>query len=208
MEGDTVLRPYLPGDTRPSVITQLANAPVTEAREDQGGPGLFRSFLMRGFEGSSHCRINGRQLDLLAAARLDEHAVTDHWMLCDVIGGATVPFGQGSYHPLRLLLVDVYTLYGRPLLLMETGAEAGHGPGWLGYVIGEVHAARHAGVLIEGVCPYPVMVCPSWNDDRHCRCCLIRADWGWRSRAVDTELRDQLAEEAALLPAARSGKLL
>ena len=44
-------------------------------------PGLFRSFLMGGFESSSHRREDGRQLDLIAATRHDEHALGDYRLL-------------------------------------------------------------------------------------------------------------------------------
>ncbi len=44
-------------------------------------PHLFRSFLMGGFEGSSHRREDGRQLDLIAATRHDEHALDDYRLL-------------------------------------------------------------------------------------------------------------------------------
>jgi len=92
-------------------------------------------------------------------------------------GGATLPLGHWMYRSLRLLLIDVHARYDRPLLLKETGAEGSNGPGWLGYVAGEVRAARRTGVPVEGICLYPVMDYPAWNDDRHCRCGLIRADW-------------------------------
>jgi hypothetical protein len=45
-------------------------------------PGLFRTFLMGGFESSSHRRAGDeRQLDLLAATRHDEHACGDYSLL-------------------------------------------------------------------------------------------------------------------------------
>lgn len=45
-------------------------------------PGLFRTFLMGGFESSSHRRAGDqRQLDLLAATRHDEHAFGDYSLL-------------------------------------------------------------------------------------------------------------------------------
>lgn len=117
-------------------------------------------------------------------------------------GGATVPLGHWLYRPLRDLLLEVHARYGRPVLLTETGAEGRNGAGWLRYVGGEVRAALRAGVPVEGVCLYPVMDYPGWRDDRHCRCGLLRAEEGWRGRAVDEDLLDQLAEERALLPAA------
>lgn len=47
-------------------------------------PGLFSSFLMGGFESSSHRRADGRQLDLVAATRHDELVREDYRMLASV----------------------------------------------------------------------------------------------------------------------------
>ena len=414
MEGETVLRPGCPRAVLPSALSSAADILVGSPGTGRGGPGLFRSFFMGGFEGSSHRLTGGRQLDLIAATRHDEHAYIDYRMLrdlgiatvrdalrwhlieaepgsydwssvlpmlhgarragvqviwdlchygiphdldiwsprfldrfarfaaaaarvikaespeevpfycavnemsfwawaggdhgrmhpfgqgrgpelkrqlagaaiaavgavravdprarfvtaeplihvtappeapddakagaeehrlaqfeaCDMVagrlapelggnegcldivgvnfypenqlfrGGATIPLGHWLYRPLRLLLADVHARYNRPVLVTETGAEGGNGPGWLGYVASEVRAARRAGVPVEGICLYPVMDYPGWNDGRHCQCGLLRADPGWRSRAVDMDLHGQLADEAALMPATRSGKLL
>lgn len=54
-----------------------ARRPDTSARQ----PGLFHSFLMGGFESSSHRREDGRQLDLIAATRHDERALDDYRLL-------------------------------------------------------------------------------------------------------------------------------
>jgi beta-glucosidase/6-phospho-beta-glucosidase/beta-galactosidase len=113
--------------------------------------------------------------------------------------GDTIPLGHWLYRPLRLLLADVQARYGRPILVSETGAEGPNGAGWLRYVAGEVRAALRAGIPVEGVCVYPVMDYPGWANDRHCRCGLIRAGRDWRTRAVDEELAEQLAEERTLL---------
>lgn len=413
MEGETVLRPSWPRGVQSSSSFPPAHTSANHPRTGQGGANLFRSFFMGGFEGSSHRRADGRQLDLIAATRHDEHAYTDYrllrdmgigtvrdalrwhlieaepgrydwssilpmlraarqagvqviWDLChygiphdadiwsprfldrfaefaaaaarviqaegreevpfycpvnemsywawaggdhgrmhpagqgrgpelkrqlarafiaaveavrsvdtrarfitseplihvttppeaaedakagaeehrlaqfeacdmvagrlapelggnegslDIVGvnfypdnqlfrgGATLPFGHWLYRPLRLLLAEVYARYNRPLLVTETGAEGANGPGWLRYVAGEVRAARHAGVPVEGVCLYPVTDYPGWSDDRHCRCGLIRADWSWRNRTVDRDLCDQITEETTLLPATGYGKL-
>jgi hypothetical protein len=54
---------------------RLALPPARSAR-------LFRSFLMGGFESSSHRRAgDGRQLDLIAATRHDRHALDDYRLL-------------------------------------------------------------------------------------------------------------------------------
>ncbi len=115
-----------------------------------------------------------------------------------VRGGATIPLGHWMYRPLRHLLIEVGARYGRPVLLSETGAEGSNGAGWLRYVGGEVRAARRAGVPVEGICLYPVMDYPGWQNDRPCRCGLIRSGGDWRERSVDEELLDQLAEEQML----------
>lgn len=114
-------------------------------------------------------------------------------------GGATVPLGHQLYRPLRELLTDVHNRYHRPLLMTETGAEGGNGPGWLRYVMGEVRAALRDGVPLQGVCLYPVMDYPGWRNNRHCRVGLIEVDRVWRKRTLDTGLQAQLQEEALLL---------
>jgi len=66
------------------------------------------------------------------------------------------------------MLREVYERYRRPMFVAETGAEGEARPGWLRYIGDEVRAARDAGVPVEGVCWYPIMNFPGWDDDRHC----------------------------------------
>ena len=114
-------------------------------------------------------------------------------------GGATIPLGHWLYRPLHQLIADIDARYGgRSLLITETGAEGPNGPGWLRYVGGEVRAARRAGLPVEGICLYPVMDYPGWDDGRLCRCGLIRAHEDWATRALDTDMIEQLAEERML----------
>ena len=89
------------------------------------------------------------------------------------------------------MLRELWNRYGRPILITETGAEAGAGVGWLGYVSAEVRQARREGVPVEGICLYPVMDYPGWDDERHCHCGLIEVDEEWRRRW----LREDLAAE-------------
>jgi len=114
-------------------------------------------------------------------------------------GGTTLPLGHWLYHPLRHLLAEVDARYGRPVLLSETGAEGSNGAGWLRYVGGEVRAARRAGVPVQGICLYPVMDYPGWQNDRLCQCGLIRSGGDGRERSCDQDLMDQIAEEQMLL---------
>jgi len=114
-------------------------------------------------------------------------------------GGTTLPLGHWLYRPLRHLLAEVDARYGRPVLLSETGAEGSNGAGWLRHVGGEVCAARRAGVPVQGICLYPVMNYPGWQNDRLCQCGLIRSGGDWRERSCDQDLMDQVAEEQMLL---------
>jgi beta-glucosidase/6-phospho-beta-glucosidase/beta-galactosidase len=118
--------------------------------------------------------------------------------------GPTIPLGDTAYRPLRGLLHEVSARYERPLLISETGAEGENGAGWLRYVAGEVRAARRAGLPVEGICLYPVMDYPGWENLRHCRCGLIRTDEAWRTRRLDADLQDQLREEQALFALVRA----
>jgi beta-glucosidase/6-phospho-beta-glucosidase/beta-galactosidase len=69
--------------------------------------------------------------------------------------------------PLRLLLAEVHTRYGRPMLISET-SHFGAGRGrWLREVAEEANAARAAGVPLEGLCLYPVIDRPDWDDPMH-----------------------------------------
>ncbi len=109
--------------------------------------------------------------------------------------------GHRLFRPLHEMLVEVHARYGRPVMISETGAEGDNGPGWLRYVGGEVRTAMRRGVPVEGLCIYPVMDYPGWQDDRHCPTGLIRLDNAYRTRTVDPELAVALDEQAILLQA-------
>lgn len=53
-------------------------APSTITISPKIAPRPFRSFVMGGFEGSSHRRADGRQLDLIGATRHDTFALQDY----------------------------------------------------------------------------------------------------------------------------------
>jgi beta-glucosidase/6-phospho-beta-glucosidase/beta-galactosidase len=113
--------------------------------------------------------------------------------------GPTIPLGDPAYRPLRSLLGEVVDRYRRPVLITETGTEGESGAGWLRYVAGEVRAAQRAGATIEGVCLYPVMDYPAWDNERHCCCGLLRTDPAWQTRSIDPAVHAQIREEQALM---------
>jgi hypothetical protein len=95
------------------------------------------------------------------------------------------------YRPLRHLLIDVHQRYGRPILIAETGIEGDERPEWLRYVGREARAAMRAGAAIEGICLYPVVAYPGWDDDRVCHSGL----WGPADAAGRRTIHAPLAAE-------------
>jgi UDP-galactopyranose mutase len=66
--------------------------------------------------------------------------------------------------PLHLLLVDLYERYNRPLLLAET-SHVGSGRGvWIREMASEVSLAMQKGVDLRGICIYPAIDRPDWED--------------------------------------------
>jgi beta-glucosidase/6-phospho-beta-glucosidase/beta-galactosidase len=69
--------------------------------------------------------------------------------------------------PLHRLLADVYARYRRPLFIGET-SHFGVGRGaWIAEVADEVLLALEAGVPVEGICIYPILDRPDWDEAAH-----------------------------------------
>ena len=104
-----------------------------------------------------------------------------------------------DYRPLREILNEVYERYRRPMFIAETGAEdSARGP-WLKYVTSETSAALSTGVPVSGMCLYPILNHPGWNDGRHCRNGL----WDYADENGDRKIYEPLAGQLR-----RSQKLL
>ncbi len=99
--------------------------------------------------------------------------------------------GHELYRPFREMLCDVYERYQRPVFVAETGTEGEVRPLWLRYVGREVRAALRAGVPLQGVCLYPILNHPGWDDDRHCHCGL----WDYANDAGAREIFAPLERE-------------
>jgi hypothetical protein len=87
--------------------------------------------------------------------------------------GPPIPLGHHAYRPLRDLLSEAHSRYGRPVLLAETGAEGSARPAWLHYICDEVREARQMGVPIGGICLYPILDYPGWQNGRVCSVGLL-----------------------------------
>ena len=113
----------------------------------------------------------------------------------------TIPPGHHSYRPLSEMLAEVHHRYDRPLLIAETGTEGGFRAPWLHYVASQVAKARQQGIPVEGLCLYPILSHPGWDDERHCPNGLFDATHAGAGREADPALAAELARWQALIPA-------
>ena len=79
-----------------------------------------------------------------------------------------IPRRSPLYRPFREMLAELYARYRRPVYVAETGSENRIRASWFRYVCGETLAAIESGVPVKGMCLYPIVNHPGWNDCRHC----------------------------------------
>jgi beta-glucosidase/6-phospho-beta-glucosidase/beta-galactosidase len=111
------------------------------------------------------------------------------------------------YRHVGLMLQEVFQRYQRPLFVAETGIEDDTRPAWLRYICKEVFTSMRAGAPIEGVCLYPIVNHPGWDDDRHCHNGLFDYADSNGDRPVYQPLADELWRQSARVDAFRSGRL-
>ena len=138
--------------------------------------------------------------------------------LCDIVGvnfysnnqwihgGPTIDPGQPLYRPFRSMLAEVYARYGRPIFVAETGCEGQGRPGWLRYVAAEVRAAIRLGVPVEGICLYPILNHPGWDDGRDCPNGLLAHTSEAAGRVPYPPLAEAIADEQRLTTALLAGQ--
>jgi beta-glucosidase/6-phospho-beta-glucosidase/beta-galactosidase len=107
--------------------------------------------------------------------------------------GMTIEPSNPTYRPVSQMLADVHRRYGRPIFVAETGIEDQARPAWLRYIAYEVRRARQAGVPVEGLCLYPIVNHPGWDDDRHC----YNGLWDYADARGEREIYEPLARELA-----------
>ena len=126
-----------------------------------------------------------------------------------ILGGSFIEQDNPRYKPLRKIITEVYERYRRPFLIAETGIEDDLRPAWFRYVCGEAKAAIDAGVQLQGICLYPILNHPGWDDDRHCHNGLwdYPDDEGNRKiyQPLADEIQKQREEFAALLSSRVTG---
>ncbi|MCD5994050.1 beta-glucosidase [Pseudomonas sp. CDFA 602] len=85
-----------------------------------------------------------------------------------VFNGPRVHRGEREYRPFHSMLKELHARYGRPILISETGAEDEERLPWFRYVTDQVSQAMRAGVPVQGICWYPILDYPGWDDGRYC----------------------------------------
>ena len=83
--------------------------------------------------------------------------------------------------------------YKRPLVIAETGHSGVRRANWMREVAGEVALLRKEGAAIEGICLYPILDRPDWNNTSHWHDCGL-----WHlEHCADGILRRRLNEQYA-----------
>jgi beta-glucosidase/6-phospho-beta-glucosidase/beta-galactosidase len=128
-------------------------------------------------------------LDIIGA----NYYVHNQW----VYEGKFIEASDPRYKPLHEILGDVYGRYSRPLFIAETGIEDERRPEWLRYVCDEVVKAIQRGIPVEGICLYPVLNYPGWDDERHCHAGLWDSCNGSGHRGIYAPLAEEIERQRA-----------
>jgi quercetin dioxygenase-like cupin family protein len=75
-----------------------------------------------------------------------------------------VGWDEPEYIPMSDLLLGLQARYGGPLLIAETSGTADRRPGWISYLAREAKATLDRGVDLQGICLYPIVTSPDWED--------------------------------------------
>jgi beta-glucosidase/6-phospho-beta-glucosidase/beta-galactosidase len=116
--------------------------------------------------------------------------IHNQWFL----DGQFIPQHHPRYRPFGDIANEVYERYRRPLFIGETGIEDEARPAWFRYICNETAAAIGAGAEVEGICLYPILNHPGWDDDRHCHNGL----WDYPDDHGEREIYQPLADELHL----------
>jgi quercetin dioxygenase-like cupin family protein len=73
-------------------------------------------------------------------------------------------WGDPGWVPLSELLRAIEARYGGPLVLAETGSSGESRPGWIAFLAREIGRALELGVDLQGICLYPIVTSPDWED--------------------------------------------
>lgn len=140
--------------------------------------------------GREHPELGGRE-EYLGIIGINYY-VHNQWIYPGGHGTMIEP-SHPRYRPVWQMLREVYERYRRPLFIAETGIEDDARPAWLRYVGYEVRRAIRENLPVHGICLYPIVNHPGWNDDRHC----YNGLWDYPDEQGGREIYEPLARELA-----------
>jgi hypothetical protein len=117
-----------------------------------------------------------------------------------------IPRTHPLYRPFRHILGDVYERYRRPMFIAETGSDGEDRPDWLAYVGAEVRGAIEDGVPVGGICLYPIVTFPWWDDGHHLNNALWDYPDDFGERPLFRPLADELARQQDLFASVVNGE--
>lgn len=135
---------------------------------------------------------NERYLDIVGV----NYYFNNQW----IHAGPPIDIGHPLYKPLGRILFETYARYGKPIVIAETGIEGDRRASWFRYVAAEAKAAMQVGVPLEGICLYPIVNHPGWDDDRSCQNGLLSANMSASGRSVDPGLASAILTESIVFP--------
>ncbi len=110
--------------------------------------------------------------------------------------GKKVLRGHKDYRQFNLIMREYFERYKRPMMIAETGIENEARPEWFRYICEQVRIAEASGVPVGGICLYPIVNHPGWDDNRHCQNGL----WDYANEQGEREIYAPLAEEIKSRP--------
>lgn len=148
----------------------------------------YRSSMFEAWDmlsGRVHSDLGGRE-EYLEIIGINYYDRNQWWNF-----GETIWRNDPHYRPFHKILLEVYGRYGRPMFVSETGTENEARPDWFAYIADEVQLAIEHGVPVQGICLYPILNHPGWDDDRHCRNGL----WDYAHADGTRDIYQPLAEQ-------------
>jgi beta-glucosidase/6-phospho-beta-glucosidase/beta-galactosidase len=116
---------------------------------------------------------------------------------------------DGRWVPLHQLLAEVHGRYGRPLVITETSHFGGGRARWIREIAREARAALDCGVPLHGVCLYPVIDRPDWDDPdawHHSGLWdLVKADDGTLTRVPAADYLEAVREAQRIVRVTQPG---
>ena len=131
--------------------------------------------------------------------------IHNQWTYPGRAGSMLVP-SDPRYRHVRDLLQENYARFHKAIFIAETGIEDETRPAWLRYMCNEIYAAMAEGVPVQGICLYPILNHPGWDDDRHCYNGLLDYADEIGKRKAYAPLVRELARQAEILDGIRTGR--